>query len=452
MSIPRELINLFIGYSEDDLRTLFRLCLVSRACYYAARPLLYRNVQVVASRESRITALGKMLFDVISSDSQLASYVHDFTFDAAFYSQESEIPIPTLLTVLHKTLNSMCRLRKHRLVFPGQCDDEFPIDPALLGHNFQLEEFYWRDFRWYISIAPQLHKFLASQARIKTLELVSGPDTTFPTFPIAPTACPDLHTFSGNFQYFQELAPTRLITNFVWSGVSPVPSSVLESLAPSFSRLRLLVFHEGFPSELDLAILTSHLSSLEILHLSLEDTRTIFQAYRQIQSAQRFVDHIHKLTKLRAFVLRVQPPQFQFHEHSQRMLSCEWFNALPKLERTYFNGAVGNSEDLLCWTRGQILKPRRTVMKEVYEMYREEYGLEIELLRPFFSSQSFPGISENPSDDFGKLGGHGWKKHCFPNVVVGQRSWRWRILFWVIISLVSLLYLFFDGTFSSKFL
>lgn len=280
--IPQELINLVIEYSEDDLRTLFRLCLVSQACYSAARPLLYRKVKTVSSRVPKTTTLGRVLFSAISSDSQLASYVRELTLDADCYSREAKVPMPAVLTLLHRTLNSMFRLKKHRLVFPDQCEEEFPIDPTLLGHKFQLEEFYWRDFRWYISTAPQLHEFLASQSRIKTLELVSGPDTTFPTFPIAPTACSDLQTFSGNFQYFQELAPTRSIVNFVWSGVSPVPPSALESLAPSFSRLRLLIFHEGFPNELDLAILTTHLNSLEVLHLSLEDTRTTFQAYRQV--------------------------------------------------------------------------------------------------------------------------------------------------------------------------
>jgi hypothetical protein len=282
MFIPQELINLVIGYSEDDLRALFRFCLVSRACYSAARPLLYRKVKTVSSREPKRTTLGKILFNAISSDIQLASYVRELTLDPDCYSREAKVPMPALLTLLHRTLGSMIRLTKHRLVFPDQCDDEFPFDPTLFGHKFQLEEFYWRDFRWYIRIAPQLHEFLASQTRIKTLELVSGPDTIFPTFPITPAACPDLQTFSGNFQYFQELAPTRPIVNFVWSGVYSVPSSVLDTLAPSFSRLRILIFHEGFPKELDLAILTSHLNSLEVLHLSLEDTRTAFQSYRQV--------------------------------------------------------------------------------------------------------------------------------------------------------------------------
>lgn len=284
MYFPQELINLVVEYSEGDLRTLVRLCLVSRACFHVARPLLYRKVRAIPSRNPKVVALGKTLFAAITSDSQLASYVRELTLDADFYSRESGVSMPTLLTILRETLSSMTRLRKLRLVLPDGCDAEFPIDPVFVGHDFQLDEFFWRDFRWYVHLQAQLDKFLASQTNIKTLEIASGPDATPSSFDIAPTACPDLKTFSGNFLYFKSLAPTRPITNFVWSGVSPVPMSVLDEMSPSFSRLRVLIFHEGFPNDLDLPLLASHLNSLEVLHLSLEDTRTTFQSYRQVRA------------------------------------------------------------------------------------------------------------------------------------------------------------------------
>jgi hypothetical protein len=120
------------------------------------------------------------------------------------------------------------------------------------------------------------------------------------------------------------------------------------------------------------------------------------------------------------------------------MLSSEWFNVLPKLERTYFNGALGDSEDLLCWTRGQTLKPRVTVMEEVYEVYRTEYTLDTALLRPFFSSRSVPGVPEMSEDEFGKLGGHDRKGLCTQKGAKWE-PWLKRIFSWDTISLVILI-------------
>lgn len=282
MNFPQELINLVIEYSEGDLRTLVALCLVSRACFYAARPLLYRKVELVSSRDPKVLASGNVLFSIISSDSQLASYVREFTLDVECYLRNPESHASTLFSDLRQTLDSMTRLKKLRFILPDKLDEDFLAEPTLLGHNFQLEEFYWRDFRWYVRFESRLDKILAFQSRIRTLEMVTGPDATPSAYTIASTAFPDLETLSGNFQYFQLLAATRPIVNFVWNGVSPVPSSTLDSTSSALSRLRVLVLHEGFPKELDLAVLASHLTSLEVLHLSLEDTRMTIQSYPQV--------------------------------------------------------------------------------------------------------------------------------------------------------------------------
>lgn len=283
MLFPQELINIFIEFSEGDLPTLVCLCLVSRACYCVVRPLLYRKV-IAASSFNRRVVVGKKLFGAITSSPQFASYVHEFTLHPDCFCRELSMSMPCLLDVLHETLASMIRLRKLCIVFQDGCDDEFPVDAVLVGHDFQLTEFFWRDFRWYVQQQAQLGEFLAFQPRIRTMEIVSGPDATPSSFDVPSTACPNLETFSGNFLYFKALAPTRPITNFIWNGVSHVPTAVIDEMSTSFSKLRVLIFHEGFPNDLDLRLLTSHLNSLEVLHLSLEDTRTTFQIHQQVFS------------------------------------------------------------------------------------------------------------------------------------------------------------------------
>ncbi|KAF9448036.1 hypothetical protein P691DRAFT_781582 [Macrolepiota fuliginosa MF-IS2] len=441
MYFPQELVDLIIGYSEDDLQTLVAFCLVSSACFHTARPLLYRKVDFISSQDPNALVLGKVLFNAISSDHQLASYVREFTLDAELYLHglDSLQDAPSPLDVLRQTLNSMTRLKKLRIVLPDKCDDEFPIDPTLLQHPFQLEELYWRDFRWYVHVKPQLDKLLALQPRLRTLEMVFGPDAAPTTFTIAPTACPDLETFSGNFEHYRLLAPARPITSFICSGITPIPSSVLDSIAPALSKLRILVIHEGFPRELDFAVLTSHLTSLEVLHLSLEDTRATIQSYHQIRSGQRIVEHVHKLTKLRTFVLCVEPLEMQLHEHAQRMLTAQWFDTLPHFERAYFNGSIKGSGDLVCWARDDVQRPRTSGMEEVFEMYDARHAFETSLLKPFFNNSRPAQCAPDPPADKPEISGtchcRFGKRFCPPS---GEgRTPRWKRVFWDTVTHVS---------------
>lgn len=96
------------------------------------------------------------------------------------------------------------------------------------------------------------------------------------------------------------------------------------------------------------------------------------------------------------FVLTVYPPRLQFHEHTQCILAHEWFSALPHLERAYLNGESMSSDELLCWTRGDALEPRRTHMEEVYEIYRTKYALETALLKPFSDISRFKHEEHSP--------------------------------------------------------
>lgn len=248
---------------------------------------MYRKIHVVPSHEPQVTALARSLFGTTSPpDLQLTSFIKELSIDAHYYSHLSNSTLSVLLSVLRQTFASTSKLTKLRLIFPDQCDEEFPVDPTLLGHSFQLEEFYWRDFRWCVHLQPTLDRFLACQPRIRTLELVTESQVIAPNeLVIPPTACPELETFAGSFKYFQSLAPTRPIVNFIWSGVSPAPFPALESdvISSAFSRLRVLVIHEGFPTGVDLDVLASHLISLEILHLSLENTRNTIQSYPQVR-------------------------------------------------------------------------------------------------------------------------------------------------------------------------
>lgn len=55
-----------------------------------------------------------------------------------------------------------------------------------------------------------------------------------------------------------------------------------------------------------------------------------------------------------------------------------------------------SSDELLCWTRGDALEPRRTHMEEVYEIYRTKYALETVLLKPFSDISRFKHEEHSP--------------------------------------------------------
>lgn len=96
-----------------------------------------------------------------------------------------------------------------------------------------------------------------------------------------------------------------------------------------------------------------------------------------------------------------------------------------------------DSEGLLCWTRGETLKPRKTQMEEVYEMYRAKYALETALLKPFLSiSRSVPDVPGPSPDELGRMGVRHDRKELDPSIRVTQAPW-WKRLFWDTISLVS---------------
>lgn len=160
----------------------------------------------------------------------------------------------------------------------------------------------------------------------------------------------------------------------------------------------------------------------------------------KIQNGQKIVVHIPRLTNLRVFVLTVYPLRLQIHEHSQRMLTQEWFSVLPHLERAYFNGSSMDTDEVLCWTRGETSEPRRTHIEEIYEVYRTKYALETALLKPFSDVSRFKH-EEHSVDGQGKTGD---RTVLDSSLTITQAQWWKRLLNWDTLSFVSVACIGFD--------
>lgn len=122
------------------------------------------------------------------------------------------------------------------------------------------------------------------------------------------------------------------------------------------------------------------------------------------------------------------------------MLTHEWFGTLPHLQRAYFNGSSMDTDEVLCWARGETLVPRRTHIEEIYELYRTKYALETALLKPFSDVSRFKH-DEYSIDGQGKVGD---RTTFDPSLRATQAQWWKRLLNWDTLSFVSVIFIEFD--------
>lgn len=118
----------------------------------------------------------------------------------------------------------------------------------------------------------------------------------------------------------------------------------------------------------------------------------------------------------------------QLCEQYQLVLTNRWFNTLPNFDRAYFNGSMMDRDILSCWARDDAVRPRNTVLEELYGMYREDFGLETSLLDPFFTnSRQQTAPDKLYVDELDESQKHDSRKDLSVGKV--RRSWLRRVLF-----------------------
>ncbi|KAF5354088.1 hypothetical protein D9756_007334 [Leucocoprinus leucothites] len=355
---PLELFALIVDATRDDRSTLLNLSLVSKSFLKISQRSLYRRVSLGGIKVASVGGeKGRWSMFDISNDTRffrtltktphLAHQVRDFSFrpDTGHMSEY-------LWDNFHQALHLMVNLKYLQLTLMGSDRTFYRILEDLCSHPFQLEVFSWKDYRRRMTNQDMVAflSFLASQPRLRALDVLSSTAALL----LPPESCPNLATFVGDYRLAGPVLRGSSVTNFVWMGGHLEPSPLLEpEWAACFSNLRLLVFFDQFPVDVDLVDLVSHLQSLEALQISFESGTV--PSDHVLYKATELLQHIPKVQHLRVLTWTGAHPS---HWGVSNVGWLEGFKAAannffdnPTIQHVYLSCQSGDGERYFRWSR-----------------------------------------------------------------------------------------------------
>ncbi|KAJ3563811.1 hypothetical protein NP233_g8696 [Leucocoprinus birnbaumii] len=359
---PQELFDSFIEQAEGDLRTLFQLCLVSRAFLHEARKHLYRHIVIARDKDlgryarERVSAIDHShqfaLYETLTTlNPQLALLVRSFLLHVQKGSVDGLLP-----ATLSASFTKMDNLKELTIHF--RSDKELlPMTTLFEGAKFQLKTLNWfgkECGHGHGSNDPTVLQFLATQPEISTLAL-----PTWKPAAISPTVCPRLQRLqrlNGKTRLVLNLLPQRHeITKLKWhmeDKLLRVPS--LNAVSSQLSNLRFLHL-EGTKTDkrLSFHLFSPHLARLETLYLSGRAGNVCLDG--ELRS-------ITSIPHLRKFTYSIPPViQLNFSRGTQEKFASRWFSKMEHLQEANFRfqfPVEGSPEIVRRWTRSEYMASR----------------------------------------------------------------------------------------------